>query len=107
MLRAVAASALSLVPIGADDARLGKKRTFVSEQARIELSLADGEHVLCHDRKRAGSICLTQGEWTKAIALAEQQPRKGRGDVIPLYRYAFPDTVRFGLDSSPSTFTHP
>lgn len=104
MLLSLAASVLSLVPISADDARLGKRRTFVSEEARIELAITNGDRVLCHDRERAGSICLTESEWKKAIALAEQQPRKGSRAFIPRHPDDFPDVSTFGLASSPSTF---
>lgn len=91
MFLAIAAAALPLLVISADDERLQSRRTFVSEEARIELTEENGERVLCLDRKQQRryhrSICLTEAQWRKAITLAETQP-KGRTparDFEPVY----------------------
>jgi hypothetical protein len=91
MFLAMAAAALPLLVIGADDERLQSRRTYVSEEARSELAAENGERVLCLDRKRQRetyrSICLTEAQWRKAIALAETQP-KARWDFrgeVPVY----------------------
>lgn len=86
------AAALPLIAIGADDERLHTKRTFVSEEARMEITRNEGGRVLCLDRegrqKRFRSICLTEVQWRKTIALAETQQRSGRRgrDFIPIYQ---------------------
>lgn len=83
----IAAAVLPLIAINADDARLQARRTFVSEEARMELARDNGERVLCLDRKRDRSICLTEAQWRQAIALAEAKPKARvdfRGDV-PIY----------------------
>jgi len=105
MLLSLMAAVMPLVPITEEDARLERKQTFVSEEARIELTISGGERVLCHDQRRAPSICLTESQWNNAIALAEQQSRKpGRPFVMP-HGERFPDSSSFGLASSPSTFS--
>ncbi|MDP5103960.1 MAG: hypothetical protein NWP98_08545 [Erythrobacter sp.] len=104
MLFPMLAGVMLLVPIDAEDARLDKRRTFVSEEARVDLTDANGAPVLCLDRARAGSICLTESQWNTAIALAEQQPRERAGQANLALGYRIPDTSSFGLASSPSTF---
>ena len=105
MLLSILAAVMPLVPITADDARLERKRTFVSEEARVELANANGDRVLCHDQQRARSICLTESQWNKAIALAEQQPRKPARPFVLPHGERLPDSSSFGLASSPSTFS--
>ena len=83
MFLTLAAAVLPLVPVAADDARLSQKKTFVSAAAQAELEAPSDERVLCLDRKRAKSICLTEAEWTKAIKLAENAPKKGPRPFIP------------------------
>ena len=101
-----AAAVLPLSPITADDARLEKRRTFVSEAAKIELAEDTDERVLCLDRYRASSICLTETEWKKTIELAKNAPKKGPNPFIPpSFNNTFGSGDRtFGLASSPSTF---
>ena len=73
-----AASALPLVSVAADDARVQDERAFVSPKAELALAASDGEDVLCLDRRqdRYSSICLVRSEWNEAVALANA----GRGD---------------------------
>ncbi|WP_143704527.1 hypothetical protein [Porphyrobacter sp. TH134] len=84
MLLFIAAAALPLIAIGPDDVRLERKRTVVSEEARIELARHNGERVLCYDphpslATRARSICLTESQWVKATALAKTERQNNRG----------------------------
>lgn len=106
----LAAAVLPLVPIAADDARLEKRSTFVSEQARIEL-VEENDRVMCLDRRRASSICLTESEWLQAIELAASQPesRSAPRAFIPQRDMsAFGGRQQaFGLASSPSTMRSP
>ena len=92
-----AAAVLPLVAIGADDERLKTKRTFVSEEARMALSQDDEDRVLCLDRKRERSICLTESQWNTAIALAEQQPRRRPHAFIPELGNVAADRSSFSL----------
>ncbi|BDI61041.1 hypothetical protein MACH05_16010 [Qipengyuania nanhaisediminis] len=102
----LAAATLPLVPIAAGDERLDRRSTFVSANAEIELVESE-DRVLCLDRVRASSICLTESEWREAIALAASQPERRRAPqaFFPQRDYhAFGSQQdRFGLASSPST----
>ncbi|ABC63216.1 hypothetical protein [Erythrobacter litoralis] len=104
------ASTLPLVSIEADDTRLDRRRTFVSEQAGLVLSGdADGD-VLCLDRARATytqSICLDRSEWLEAVEIARTNPPKSRrsGFVYNNSHSSFGSTSKYGLGSSPSTFS--
>ena len=98
----VAASVLPLVPIAADDDRLDHRRTFVSELAQVALEQDDGERVLCLDRttvRRVPHICLTEGEWNKAIELAENEPRRGPRPFIPQREYNYSSQNSFSQAS--------
>jgi hypothetical protein len=79
----LAAAVLPLVPITADDERLDKKRTFVSEEATAVLEEDADGRVLCLDRRRSASICLTEAQWLKAIELAEAQPKPAPRPIFP------------------------
>ena len=106
----IAASVIPLVPIAADDIRLTKDDTFVSEEAQTALEHDSEMRVLCLDMaggrpKKVTSTCLTEGEWNAAIALTEAQPKKGPNAFIPNNPPSVGGGSRvYGLSSSPSTF---
>lgn len=66
----ILAGSLPLVAINANDARLEKETTFVSEQAMMALQSGHSSAVLCLDRPVEGSICLDRQEWDRAVARA-------------------------------------
>ena len=105
----ILAGALPLVSIEAGDARLDRRRTFVSEQAEMVLSgSADGD-VLCLDRTRAAStqsICLDRAEWLEAVEIARTNPPKQRRSGL-VYNYShsnYGTDSKYGLASSGSTY---
>ena len=98
----LAAAALPLIAVAPDDARFEKKRTFVSEAAKDSLAGASNEDILCLDRRRQGSICLVRSEWSQAVELAKDAPRRGPKPYIPNNNRSYGNS-RYGIGSSPST----
>ncbi len=81
----IAAATMSLVPILPDDERLKSSRTFVSEQAQAALADPQEGRVLCLDQGSSAEhqhICLTEAQWRKAIALAEEDEAAARRDRL-------------------------
>lgn len=111
MMHLILTSFMPLVAISADDARLESKSTFVSKEARAEL-VAVGEsteRVLCFDRSRgidirASSVCLTESEWKKTIAIAKVNGRAKHPNDVLLGSDGGMNLGSAGLASSPSTF---
>lgn len=79
MFSLIIAASLPLVPISADDGRLGKRHTFVSPTAQQVLANSVEGQVLCLDRPRNKSICLERAEWSKAVTLANEKGGDDRG----------------------------
>lgn len=83
MLFLLGSAALSLIQIEPGDPRLSHSRTFISPSAVAALGQSRGVRVLCHDRERDVSVCLTDQEWREAIAMSH---RKTRGPPLALIR---------------------
>lgn len=79
----LAAAFLPLVPVAPGDERLEDKTTFVSEKAKKELVVDTVDRVMCLERRGATTICLTESEWKKTIALAETKPKNKARAFIP------------------------
>lgn len=103
-LALAAAAVLPLVPITVGDKRLEEEDTFVSEQAQVELAAESETRVLCLDRRRTNSICLTEAEWSKAITLAENAPKKGPRPFIPQEIRQAPRSTPYSIASTPAGY---
>lgn len=91
------AGIFSLVAIEAGDPRLKQERTYISPKAIKALDRPSGAQVLCHDRERKVSVCLTREEWQDALALNLKNAR-GRPYAV-MIRY---DTAPMGSTSHPA-----
>nr|WP_137678512.1 hypothetical protein [Parerythrobacter lutipelagi] len=100
----LASTMLPLFAVSADDARLERKRTYVSPAAEISLMKGGQDEVLCLDRRRYGSICLVRSEWAQAVKLANSAPKRGPKAFIPNNNRSPNSSSKYGLGSSPSTF---
>lgn len=77
MIGLIITASLALVPIEADDPRLANGKTFISPDAESALAHPRGERVLCLERQRNRTVCLTETQWVKALRLRSKQNRFG------------------------------